>query len=188
MVETFLEKTIHFENTLANQPPRVTAAYLLRKTILIFPFELTFFDVPASWRSLGKPRCRGNLHLPPTSFRMRRLWTPEGSSFHCTGTDEIIQIDAGPSRNGKLQAPKKSWIYWIPFKTSTLRKRGGTNFFIWTYVFRYLSVLERPRKTWMTGKSSPFAYFFSECDACGLLILMHSHRCFSVGSDFGQPK
>ncbi len=27
---------------------------------------------------------------------------------------------------------------------------------------------------------------FSRCDACGLLILLHSHRCFSVWSDFGQ--
>ena len=27
----------------------------------------------------------------------------------------------------------------------------------------------------------PFS--FSRCDACGLLILLHSHRCFSVWSD-----
>ncbi len=29
---------------------------------------------------------------------------------------------------------------------------------------------------------------FSRCDACGLLILLHSHRCFSVWSDFGRLK
>ena len=28
---------------------------------------------------------------------------------------------------------------------------------------------------------------FSRCDACGLLILLHSHRCFSVWSHFRQP-
>jgi len=29
---------------------------------------------------------------------------------------------------------------------------------------------------------------FSRCDACGLLILLHSHRYFSVWSDFGRLK
>ena len=29
---------------------------------------------------------------------------------------------------------------------------------------------------------------FSRCDACGLLILLHGHRYFSVWSDFGRLK
>ncbi len=37
------------------------------------------------------------------------------------------------------------------------------------------------------GKIFTLSLHFSRCDACGLLILLHSHRCSSVWSHFLQP-
>ena len=46
--------------------------------------------------------------------------------------------------------------------------------------------LGEPSKNLDDGDIFTLPLPFPRCDACGLLILLHSHRCFSVWSDFGQ--
>ncbi len=42
--------------------------------------------------------------------------------------------------------------------------------------------LRTPSKNLDDGEIFTLRLAVSECDACGLIILMHSHRCFSVWS------
>ena len=103
------------------------------------------FEVPASWRFLGKPRWRGNLHFSLASFRVWRMWTPEGSSFYSTGTDKSLQ---GCHENENRKASKQSRNYWIPFKTTTLRERRHSLISIFltkTYVWAYKFASVKPR-------------------------------------------
>ncbi len=55
-----------------------------------------------------------------------------------------------------------------------------------SYQTRRFERLRETSKTLDDGEIFTLLLPSSECDVCGLLILMHSHRCFSVWSDSGQ--
>ncbi len=116
------------------------------------------------WRRLGATSENQNdgeiftLRLPSSGCdACGLLWTPHSNRQAPIKSSKSIQ---GCHENKNPPASKKSRNYWIPFKTSTLRKRRHSLIFIFltkTYVSASWSAFEKPR--WR-GNLYPSPTFF----------------------------